>query len=84
MKNSTKLHHLQSITIDNFEAWKEDAFTCYASCTSSIGNIQLGVDGNGKPCVYVQRDVKYSFETIDKAIAKYSELILTDCAKSNN
>ena len=72
----SRIKHLESITIDGFENWKTDLFLIYASCTTDNGIIQLGIDGLGKPCVFVNRDTKYPFETIDKALGKYQELLL--------
>jgi hypothetical protein len=72
----SRILHLESITIDGFEKWKEESFSVYASCTTDNGIIQLGLDGNGKPCVYLNREKVFSFETTDKAIGKYQELLL--------
>lgn len=75
MNNSIK-QHLDSITIENIEFWQKDTFSVYASSTNSNKMIQLGIDGFGKFCVCINRETKHSFETIDKAIAKYHELLI--------
>jgi len=72
----SRILHLESITIDGFENWKAESFSVYASCTTDNGIVQLGLDGNGKPCVYLKREKIFSSETIDKAIGKYQELLL--------
>lgn len=72
--NSIK-QHLESITIEDFESWQKNTIIIYASSNGLNGLVQLGVNGLGDILV-TQKNETHIFETIDKALGKYQELLL--------
>jgi hypothetical protein len=67
--------HLERITADNLINFQQEAFASYASCSTEKGNFNLGVNGWAKFVVKTKTET-FEFDSPDKAIDKYAELVL--------
>lgn len=75
MKNKEK--HLEEVTTEALVEFRndEDSFIAYASSTSSLGRIQIGVNLKG---VYVTKagiDKPFEHKNVAQAIQEYKRLI---------
>ena len=64
--------HLESITAENLEDFKHEAFISMASCNGRNGSYSLGVNGKGMYVCKANNET-YLFQSASAAVERYKE-----------
>ena len=71
--------HLEGVTKESYMNWRSNhAFNTYASATSKIGLVELGVDGNGNAAIRIKHKTgsdTYFYNNSAKAVKAYGEFL---------